>query len=40
MITSDDIVAYISMATEWIKQQEKVLDKRFDLFKALVGRCG
>ncbi|MCK9466717.1 MAG: FG-GAP-like repeat-containing protein [Candidatus Absconditabacterales bacterium] len=40
MITSDDIVAYINMAKNWISQQEKILNKRFDLFKALIGRCG
>jgi hypothetical protein len=36
MITSDDIVAYINMAQERLKKQEKVLKQRFDLFKSLI----
>lgn len=40
MITSDDIVAYINMAQERLKKQEKVLKQRFDLFKSLIWLCG
>ncbi len=40
MISTEDITAYVSMSKNWIAQQEKVLQEWFDLFKALVWRCG